>query len=223
MKNKTLILIVEDVLALITLVSLVSIAAETVPSLKDYSFVFEKIEFWTVIIFSIEYLVRIFSAKRKLKYIFSFYGLVDLLSIAPTILGFGNLVWLKSFRIIRISRLFRMLRVFKFSEVAHDIQSRERKESRLNLFSYIRALFTLTVVFGGLMHIFESHNNPLSTLPKTIAWALKVLVGGTPLIETYTMAGQAVLITARFSGFILIALFVFIIRNWIMNKYYRDF
>lgn len=223
MNKKIYVLIIEDILALVTLVSLVAIASETVPDMRPYQHILQKIEFWAVIIFSVEYLVRIFSARKKLKYIFSFYGLVDLLSIAPTILGFGNLVWLKSLRIIRISRLFRMLRVFKFSEVAKDIETREKKESKISFFFYVRALVTMTVVLGGLMHIFENHNNPLSSLPKTFNWAFKVLLGGTPLIETYTTAGEVILILGRFTGFILIALLVYIIRSWIMKKFYRNF
>lgn len=220
-KKDKKILIIEDILALITLISLVTIALETVPDAREYLPVFEKIEYIAVGIFTLEYLIRIMAAKNPFKYIFSFYGVVDLLSILPTLIGVGGLVFLKSLRILRISRLFRMLRVFKFSEVANDIESREKKESEIDFFFYIKSLITLTVVFGGLVHIFEFHNNPLATLPESMLWAFKLLVGVTPLVQTYTVAGEAIKVATMFSGFMLLAVLIYVIRAYVLDRFSR--
>jgi voltage-gated potassium channel len=221
-KNK-LILIAEDFLALVTVFSLASIAAETVPDLREYSNIFHKIEIAVVSIFVIEYIVRLLTSKHKIKYIFSFYGIADILSILPTLLGFGNFVFLKSLRVIRISRLFRMLRVFKFSQVANDIESRLKKEQEIDFFFYFKALFTFTVLFGGLIYIFEFHNYPLADLPKSFNWAFQLLLGITPLVEPYTIAGEVVEIMTKFAGFILLALLIYLLREFIMKTFYKDF
>lgn len=220
-KKDKKILIIEDILALITLISLVTIAMETVPDAREFLPLFKTIEYVVVGIFTLEYLVRIMTAKNPFKYIFSFYGVVDLLSILPTLIGVGGLVFLKSLRILRISRLFRMLRVFKFSEVANDIESREKKESEIDFFFYIKSLITLTVVFGGLVHIFEFHNNPLATLPESLLWAFKLLVGVTPLVQTYTVAGEAIKVATMFSGFMLLAVLIYVIRAYVLDRFSR--
>ena len=220
-KKDKKILIIEDILALITLISLVTIAMETVPDAREFLPLFKTIEYVVVGIFTLEYLVRIMTAKNPFKYIFSFYGVVDLLSILPTLIGVGGLVFLKSLRILRISRLFRMLRVFKFSEVANDIESREKKESEIDFFFYIKSLITLTVVFGGLVHIFEFHNNPLATLPESMLWAFKLLVGVTPLVQTYTVAGEAIKVATMFSGFMLLAVLIYVIRAYVLDRFSR--
>ncbi len=220
-KKEKRILIVEDILALITLVSLVSIAMETVPDAKSYLPIFQNIEYFVVGIFTAEYIIRIISARNPFKYIFSFYGVVDLISILPTLIGVGGFVFLKSLRVIRISRLFRMLRVFKFSEVAKDIDKREEKESKIDFFFYVKSLITLTVIFGGLVHIFEFHNNPLATLPQSLLWAFKLLIGITPLAETYTVTGEAIKISAMFSGFMLLAILIYVIRACVIDKFFE--
>jgi voltage-gated potassium channel len=218
-KKDKKILIIEDILALITLISLVTIAMETVPDAREFLPLFKTIEYVVVGIFTLEYVARIMTAKNPFKYIFSFYGVVDLLSILPTLIGVGGLVFLKSLRILRISRLFRMLRVFKFSEVANDIESREKKESEIDFFFYIKSLITLTVIFGGLVHIFEFHNNPLATLPESMLWAFKLLVGVTPLVQTYTVAGEAIKVATMFGGFMLLAVLIYIIRTFISKRF----
>ncbi|MDQ5883484.1 MAG: voltage-gated potassium channel [Patescibacteria group bacterium] len=219
-KKDKKILILEDILALITLVSLVIIAMETVPDAREFLPLFKTIEYIVVGIFTFEYIVRIITAKNPFKYIFSFYGVVDLVSILPTLIGIGGFVFLKSLRIIRISRLFRMLRVFKFSEVANDIETREKKESEIDFLFYIKSLITLTVIFGGLVHIFEFHNNPLATLPESFLWAFKLLVGITPLVETYTVAGEAIKIATMFSGFMLLAVMIYLVRTFVIDRFF---
>lgn len=222
MIKKYKILLIEDILALITLISLVAIALETVPDAREYLPIFKTIEYVVVGIFTLEYIIRICAAKNPFKYIFSFYGVVDLVSILPTLIGMGGFVFLKSLRILRISRLFRMLRVFKFSEVAKDINSREKKESEIDLFFYVKSLVILTVLFGGLVHIFEFHNNPLATLPQSLLWAFKLLVGVTPLVETYTVAGEVIKVAIMFSGFMLLAVLVYIIRTFILDRFFKE-
>lgn len=220
-KKFKIVLLVEDILALITLISLVAIALETVPDAREYLPIFKTIEYVVVGIFTLEYIVRICTTKNPFTYIFSFYGVVDLVSILPTLIGMGGFVFLKSIRILRISRLLRLLRVFKFSEVAKDIDSREKKEVQIDLFFYIKSLLTFTVLFGGLIYLFEFHNNPLATLPQSLLWAFKLLIGITPLVETYTIAGEVIKVAVMFSGFMLLGILIYVIRMFILEKFFN--
>lgn len=213
------ILIIEDILALITLISLVAIALETVPDMSAYLPILEKIEYIVVGIFTLEYIIRIMAAKNPFKYIFSFYGVVDLISILPTLIGIGDFVFLKSIRVLRISRVFRMLRVFKFSEVAHDIDSREKKESQIDFFFYVKSLVTLTVVLGSLAYLLEFKDSLIITLPESLLWAFKLLVGVTPLTQTYTVAGEAIKVATMFSGFMLLGVLVYVIRGYVLERF----
>ena len=79
-----------DFLAFITVLSIVSIVLETVPGFLKYKSIFNFIEYSTVIFFVIEYFSRAYVAKNKLKYVFSFFGIIDLLAIVPTLFALGN-------------------------------------------------------------------------------------------------------------------------------------
>jgi voltage-gated potassium channel len=98
--------------------SLVSFSIETLPDLsastKRILWIDEVI---VVVIFTIEYLLRIFVADRKLKFIFSFYGLIDLFAILPFYVARGI-----DLRSIRVFRLFRLVRVFKIFRYSRAIQ-----------------------------------------------------------------------------------------------------
>ena len=97
----------------IILLSLVTFSLETVPSLyNEYTYQFELIEKIIVIIFSVEYLLRVYVAKNPFKYIFSFYGIIDLLSTLPFYLKLTF-----DLRFIRIFRVFRIFRALKSNQI----------------------------------------------------------------------------------------------------------
>ena len=96
-------------------VSLVSFSIETLPNLSAATRkILWYIEVLTVIIFTIEYLLRIVAADRKLKFIFSFFGLVDLFAILPFYLTTG--LDLRSIRVLRFLRLFRAFKLMRYSQ-----------------------------------------------------------------------------------------------------------
>ena len=96
-------------------ISLISFSFETLPNLsKTSSQVLNIIEVVTVILFSIEYICRIWVADNKLKFVFSFYGIVDLLAILPFYIASG--IDLRSIRIVRLFRLFRIFKAFRYNQ-----------------------------------------------------------------------------------------------------------
>jgi len=97
------------------IVSLISFSIETLPNLsKTMQSVLWYIELFTVSVFTIEYLLRLSVADRKLKFVFSFYGIIDLLAILPFYISSG--IDLRSIRALRLFRLFRSLKLFRYSK-----------------------------------------------------------------------------------------------------------
>lgn len=103
-------------------ISILSFTIETLPNLeigiKDFLFA---VETFVVIIFTIEYILRIYVADKKFGYIFSFYGVVDLIAIAPYYIMLG--VDLRSLRILRMLRLFRMLKLVRYNKATQRFYS----------------------------------------------------------------------------------------------------
>ena len=100
---------------LLILISLISFSIETLPSLSDKLLsVLRIVEIVTVILFTVEYFLRLFVADRKIRFFFSFYGLVDLIAILPFYIACG--VDLRSIRIVRLFRLFRIFKVLRYND-----------------------------------------------------------------------------------------------------------
>ena len=103
------------------IVSLISFCIETLPELSPrIQRILAYTEIITVFIFTLEYLLRIFVAENKLRFIFSFYGLIDLLAVLPFYVATG--VDLRSIRIFRLFRLFRLLKLFRYSRAIERFQ-----------------------------------------------------------------------------------------------------
>jgi len=94
--------------------SLISFSIETLPNLGSKTTMWlKRAETITVIIFSIEYALRVFAAQRKFKFIFSFYGLIDLAAILPFYLTSG--IDLRAVRVFRLLRLFRAFKLLRYN------------------------------------------------------------------------------------------------------------
>ena len=207
--------LVNDTLALVTIISIASVALETVPSIQNYS-IFKIIEWFSVILFSLEYMLRIWSSPKRLRYIFSFFGLVDLVSILPSLLGVGNLTFLKSARIVRILRFLRLLRLVKLSRV---------KSSRagglgvfsLNIFIYFIALISILFIFGLVLHLSSSEGGHYWSIPGGMLWALLVFFSYPPEYEVGGSFGLVITILAKFCGMVMFGLLIGVTGQMLNN------
>ena len=103
------------------LLSVISFTIETIPDLEERTRnVLEKIEIICITIFSLEYLIRLYIAKNKTTFVFSFYGLIDLLAILPFYLALG--FDLRSARILRFLRLFRLIKLIRYNKAIKRFQ-----------------------------------------------------------------------------------------------------
>ncbi len=193
-------------LAIMTLVSVAAIALETVIPLNEkYGLVFVVIEWLAVILFSAEYITRLLTNRKPLKYVFSFFGIIDLVAILPSLLGLSNLTFLKSARAVRIIRLLRMLRLAKVSR-SKDKEKAARSLYKINLEIYFITLTLAVLLLGSLFYIFEHGVADAKDIPSGMYWALRAILGGLSYPQATTTGGIITLILARFTSMILLGM-----------------
>ena len=157
------------------LLSLISFSLETLPNLPlSYLFYLKWFEFISVLIFSLEYILRIYVSSDKLKYIFSFYGLIDLLAILPYILGS-----FLDFRFIRIFRIFRILRALKFVRYNYALQrfSIAFKLIKEELILFLVVTLILIYITSAGIYFFENQAQPeiFKSIFHSAWWAVATL------------------------------------------------
>ena len=193
------------ILALMTLVSVAAIALETVASLQKYHLLFKGIEYVAVLLFSVEYITRLATNKKPLKYMVSFFGIIDLVAILPSFLGLSNLTFLKAARSVRIIRLLRMIRLAKVSR-AKDKEKAARSVYKINLEIYFLTLTLAVLILGCLFYIFEHRVSDAKDIPSGMYWALRAILGGVSYPQATTLGGTVTLVLARFTSMILLGM-----------------
>lgn len=171
------------------------------------------------IFFTIEYLLRMYCVRRPLRYAFSFWGIIDLMSFLPDylVLGFGGRFTRGSFTVIRSLRLLRVFRIFKLGWFQHEAEELGDAvwRSRAKITVFITVVLILVTVAGTLMYEIETWqasnpNDPdqvstsqFQSIPDGIYWAIVTMttVGYGDIVPT-TVAGKilsAVLILIGYS------------------------
>lgn len=188
--------------------SVLAVMIESVkPIHEKYEFYFIVIEWTFTILFTIEFILRLISVKKPWKYVFSFYGLVDILSILPAYLG----LWLvngSSLRIIRILRLLRIFRVLKLMGFLKQatVINKALKASKQKILVFLFAITILTVLLGTVMYLIESEEAGFTSIPRSIYWAIVTLTTvGYGDIAPLTPLGQFVASIVMITGYAIIA------------------
>ncbi len=204
--------VVHDFLALLTIVSIVAVVLETVPSLDKFHAVFLIAEWVAVFFFGAEYIARIIITKPVHTYTFSFFGIIDLVSILPTILGIGNLTFLKSARALRIMRLLRLMRLAKLGRNGVNDEQGLGVVS-LNIMIYVATLLIALLVTGTAMYLVEHGHQNFSSIPAAMWWSLKVFLGSIAVAQPASTIGEVFYVLARFVGMLLLGLLVGVVGN----------
>ena len=149
--------IFDYVIQILIFLSLVSFSIETFPnnSPKLIQFLYD-FEVFCIVVFSIEYLLRIFAANKPLGYIFSFYGIIDFLAIMPYYLSSFDLRYLRAFRIFRVFRAFRLIR-YNAALNRFKIAFRLVKEE---LILFMMVIFILLFLVSAGIYFFENQAQP---------------------------------------------------------------
>ncbi|HRW98725.1 MAG TPA: ion transporter [Cyclobacteriaceae bacterium] len=191
------------------LLSIGVIMLESVDSIRlSTGTVLITLEWFFTILFTIEYLVRIWVVKKKRKYILSFYGLVDLISILPTYLS----VVLTGANVLLIIRSIRLLRIFRVLKLAQFVGEGQAlfaalKASRHKITVFLVTVITSVIIAGTLMFIIEGKENGFANIPISIYWAIVTLTTvGYGDISPSTPLGQAVASLIMILGYGIIAI-----------------
>jgi voltage-gated potassium channel len=165
------------------------------------------IEWFFTIAFTIEYVLRLASIGKPMKYATSFFGLVDLLAILPTYLSiiFPGTHYLIVIRVLRVLRVFRVLKLAQFIAEANTLMSALRA-SRHKITVFLFTVITLVIVFGSLMYLVEGADAGFTSIPRGIYWAIVTLTTvGYGDISPKSSFGQLIAAMVMILGFAIIA------------------
>jgi voltage-gated potassium channel len=162
-------------ISVLIVISMISFSFDTVPDLDPaIQHCLDILEYFTIGIFTLEYFARIATAKHKLKFVFSFYGLIDLISILPFYLALA--VDLRSVRALQLLRLVRVLKVGRYGGAMDRFLAaiRQTKEELL-IFSFVAMILLYLSAMG--IYYFEHAAQPdkFQSLFDCIWWAAVTL------------------------------------------------
>lgn len=173
-----------------------------------YGQLFILLEIGFTILFTLEYFARIYISEHKLKYIFSFFGIVDFLSIFPTYFGFifgTKSTALITIRTLRLLRVFRVLKLIGFISEASELK-KALKASKRKILVFLLAVVSLVTVMGTLMYMIESVDSGFTSIPRSIYWAIVTLTTvGYGDIAPSTNLGQFIASIIMILGYAIIA------------------
>ncbi len=169
--------IFDIVLLILILLSVLNVMLESVESINNkHNFIIRLLEWIFTAIFTIEYFLRIYSIKIKKSYIFSFYGVIDLISFLPSYFSFfiPGLNSLKVLRTVRFIRIFRILKLSRYLEEVYYLKKALIK-SRSKILVFLTIIFSIVTILGTFMYIIEGSENGFSNIPVSIYWAIVTL------------------------------------------------
>lgn len=181
---------------------------ESIPSFDKQYHKFFNISEWVVtILFSIEYILRLVSIKKPRKYIFSFFGIIDLLSTIPKYLTFFILQsqYLTAFRALRLLRVFRILKLVRFVGESNKL-ARALKASKTKIFVFVFFVLIVSVLLGTIMYLVEGPTHGFTSIPHSIYWTIVTLTTvGYGDISPETPLGQFIATLIMIIGYGVIA------------------
>lgn len=191
---------------ILIVLSLINFSLQTLPNLSEKIIKYlDLIEFISVIIFTLEYLSRVIFSEKKVKFIFSFFGIIDFLAILPFYLSLG--VDLRSIRAVRLFRLFRILKLLKYNNAINNLKrSFIEVKNELIIFS-IATIFLLYFAAVGI-YFFENEAQPetFSSIFHSLWWAVATLTTvGYGDVYPITLGGKIFSTIVVFIGLGLVA------------------
>ena len=173
-----------------------------------YGEILYALEWFFTIVFIIEYGLRLWCIEKPWAYARSFYGIVDLFGILPTLLSLW-LVGAQYFLVVRVLRVLRVFRVLKMARYVGEAEliAQALTASRRKITVFIASALALMVVFGSFMYLVEGHINPgFASIPHSIYWAVATMTTvGYGDIVPVTGLGQAVASFIMIIGYGIIA------------------
>lgn len=199
-----------DIILIYTiLLSVIALMLDTVVAVHDrWTLVLYGIEWFFTVLFTLEYGTRIYCSPNRKKYIFSFYGIVDLISIVPTYLALilAGANYLLVIRLLRVFRVFRVFKMFRYLSEA-NLLVRAVWLGRRKILVFFMSVLIISTVFGSLMYLVEGPEYGFTSIPKSIYWTIVTITTvGYGDITPHTVLGQIISTLAMLIGYSIIAI-----------------
>lgn len=195
-------------LSISIVLSVIVIMLDSVESIqRQYGRIIYVMEWGFTLLFTVEYGLRLISVRRPWLYFRSFFGLVDLISILPSylILLFPGAQSLLAVRILRLLRVFRILKLSAYMDEAQIMMTALSRSSR-KIMVFLYSVFMLVVVFGSVMYVVESREAGFTSIPVSVYWAIVTLTTvGYGDISPHTPLGKMIASSIMIMGYGIIA------------------
>lgn len=195
-------------LLIVILASIVLVMLESVSYLNDrYASFFNIAEWIITVLFTIEYFLRIIAINKPQKYIFSFFGIIDLLSTIPKYLSllFVGTHALVALRALRLLRIFRILKLARFIGASNNLV-KALKASRAKISVFLFAVIIVSIILGTIMYLIEGPQYGFSSIPRSVYWCIVTLTTvGFGDIAPQTPLGQLIASIVMILGYGIIA------------------
>ncbi len=198
----------DECLLICIFLSVLAVLLESVTPIREtYGLLLRDIEWTFTILFTIEYVLRLFAVRSPIRYATSFYGVVDLLAILPTYLslffiGTQSLIVIRALRLLRI---FRVLKLVHFLEEAHLLFGALKASCR-KIIVFLGTVLTLLIIIGSLMYLIEGEEHGFTSIPLSIYWAIVTMTTvGYGDIAPQTVLGKMLASLVMITGFSIIA------------------
>lgn len=198
-----------DVVLIVAISLSVSVVMlDSVESIREqYGTLFYTLEWVFTILFTIEYLLRLYSVGKPLRYATSFFGVVDLLAILPTYLSllFAGAHFVSVIRVLRVLRVFRVLKLAQYVQESNVI-ARALYSSRRKITVFLFSILALVIVLGSFIYLIEGRDSGFTSIPESVYWAIVTLTTvGYGDISPHTPLGKAVASLVMILGYSIIA------------------
>jgi voltage-gated potassium channel len=161
-------------LIVVVLLSVTVVVLDSVKAVsKDHGDVLEALEWFFTLLFTVEYLARLYCVRRPLLYATSFFGIIDLLSVLPNYVAIvvpGAHVLL-NVRILRLLRIFRILKLASYVE-EYGMLNRALLASRRKILIFLSVVMMLVLLLGTVMYVVEGPENGYTSIPTSVYWAI---------------------------------------------------
>jgi voltage-gated potassium channel len=196
------------ILLVVILYSIIIVMLESVEGYNTKYHDFFNISEWVVtILFSIEYFLRIICVKKPKKYVFSFYGIIDLLSTIPKYLSFffAGSQYFTALRALRLLRVFRILKLVRFLGESNNLL-KAIHNSKTKIFVFVFFVLIISVILGTVMYLIEGPEHGFNSIPHSIYWTIVTLTTvGYGDISPETPLGQLIATFIMIIGYGIIA------------------
>lgn len=190
------------------LVSVMVVMLDSVEEIAaTYRVPFRRAEWAFTALFTVEYVLRLFSVRRPSSYALSFFGVVDLLAVLPTYLS----LLIPGGQYLIVIRILRVLRVFRVLKLAHymgeaQVLIQALRQSRFKITVFLFTVMTVVVVVGALLYLIEGADAGFTSIPRSVYWAIVTLTTvGYGDIAPLTPVGQTLAAMVMILGYAIIA------------------